>query len=278
MGENSQGGTDVREWKGTVSGLGSAAPPTQYLTTTPNLEARLRLLCFHHAGGSASAFTALRNALAPHIDVMPVQLPGREGRLRESLPGSMADLVAELDEQLDPYLMGRYACYGHSMGALVAHDLVARRQARGDVLPVRLVVGAARAPQLPPAFASAHADSDDELITKVVSIGGMSAELVRYPDWVRPALELTRADLRLCSTRGPSATPPLDCAVDVFHGVADPLISEHEARAWAARSRAESTFHSFEGGHFFFLRESPTRFAVRLADLLVPAKGLALGH
>lgn len=268
----------MREWKGIASGRGPTALRTQYLTTTPAPEARLRLFCFHHAGGSASVFTALRNALAPHIDVLPVQLPGREGRLRESLPGSMADLVAELDEQLDPYLMGGYAFYGHSMGALVAHDLVARRQARGDVLPVRLVAGAARAPQLRPVFASAHADSDDELIAKVVSIGGMSAELARYPDWVRPALELTRADLRLCSTRSPAATPPLDCPVDVFHGVADPLISDPEARAWAARSLAKSTFYSFEGGHFFFLRESPTRFAVRLAEVLVPARGLMPGH
>ncbi|MFH9863055.1 thioesterase II family protein [Streptomyces sp. NPDC017202] len=268
----------MREWKGTVSGGGPTAPPTQYLTTTPVPEAPLRLFCFHHAGGSASAFTAVRNALAPRVDVLPVQLPGREGRLRESLPRSMADLVAELDEQLGPYLTGRYACYGHSMGALVAHDLVVRRQARGDVLPVRLVAGAARAPQLPPAFASSYADSDDELIAKIVGIGGMSAELLGYPDWVRPALELTRADLRLCSTRGFSATPPLDCPVDVFHAVADPVVSEKEAREWAARSRAASTFHSFEGGHFFFLRESPTLFAACLAGLLVPAGGLVPGH
>ncbi|MEW2286667.1 alpha/beta fold hydrolase [Streptomyces sp. NPDC047841] len=268
----------MREWEGTVSGRGPATQRTRYLTTTPVAGGPLRLFCFHHAGGSASAFTAVRNALAPHIDVLPVQLPGREGRRAEPLARSMAGLVAELDDQLGPYLTGRYACYGHSMGALVAHDLVARRQARGDVLPVRLVAGAARAPQLAPALASSHTDSDDELVEKIVGIGGMSAELLRYPDWVRPALELTRADLRLCATRSPSATPPLDCPVDVFHGVADPLVSEAEAREWAARSWAESTFHSFEGGHFFFLRESPAVFAARLAALLLPAGGLVPEH
>jgi len=245
------------------------APWTPYLTTRPAPpEGRPRLFCFHHAGGSASAFTVLRNTIAAHVEVLPVQLPGRESRLQDTRPGSMAELVADLDEQLDTHLTGPYAFYGHSMGALISHDLVARRQARGAQLPVRLIAGAARAPHLSPAFAASFADSDDDLVKKIIDIGGMSPDLLQYPDWLRPALELTRADLRLCATRASTPADELACPIDVFYGSSDPLVSEEDALAWTGRSSVDSRLHRFEGGHFFFLKESPALFATRLRTLL----------
>ena len=89
--------------------------------------ARLRLFCFHHAGGSAALYRELREELAPDIDVLPVQLPGREGRVDDVLPNRMDALVAELDEQLDTVLAAPYALYGHSMGALIAYELTRHR-------------------------------------------------------------------------------------------------------------------------------------------------------
>ncbi|MFD8483831.1 thioesterase II family protein [Kitasatospora sp. NPDC059673] len=246
----------------------AAAARTSYLTAGPAGDGRPSLFCFHHAGGSASVFNALRTALRPAVDVLPVQLPGRENRLREPGPGSMAELVAVLDRQLDPHLDAPHFFYGHSMGALVAHDLTVRRQARGARIPERLVAGAARAPQLPPAFAAAYADPDEELIRKIVDCGGMSPELLAYPDWYRPALDLTRADLRLCASRSTAPPPPLECPVDVFHGAADPLVSEPDARAWVGSGAAGGALHRFAGGHFFFLRESAAPFAERLGALV----------
>ncbi len=43
-------------------------------------DARLRLFCFPNAGGGASAYIPWIGALAPTIEVHPVQLPGRENR------------------------------------------------------------------------------------------------------------------------------------------------------------------------------------------------------
>lgn len=34
-----------------------------------------RLLCFHHAGGAATAFRSWQNAAGPALDVVPVALP-----------------------------------------------------------------------------------------------------------------------------------------------------------------------------------------------------------
>lgn len=264
----------------TADRLGGPKPATAYLASRPLADGRPRLFCFHHAGGGAAAYTALRRALAPSVEVLRVQLPGREGRIGDRLPGTMAELVAELDEQLDPYLSGPYACYGHSMGALVAHDLLAVRQARGAEPPLRLIAGACRAPQLPAAFVSAYAGSDDQLVRTMLDIGGLSRQLLDYPDWLAAAVALTRGDLRLCASRDTAPGAPLSCPIEIFYGAADPLVSESDALAWRERAAAGFRLHRFEGGHFFHLGAARARFADRLARLLtdppVPARNAGL--
>jgi surfactin synthase thioesterase subunit len=252
---------------------------TPYLTPKPSADDRLRLFCFHHAGGGASAFAGLRRAIAggtggAGIEVVGVQLPGREGRMRDVLPGTMAEVVAELDDHLDSQLAGEYAFYGHSMGALVAHDLVARRQARGASLPTRLVAGACRAPHLQAAFAAAHGETDDFLTKTMLDIGGLSPQVLSRPAWLQAALSLTRGDLRLCASRDIAAGEPLACPIDVFHGVMDPLVSLTQALPWADRSAVSFALHRFGGGHFFFLREAGDAVASALTGLLTPAQAV----
>ncbi|MFI9161983.1 thioesterase II family protein [Kitasatospora aureofaciens] len=248
--------------------LDEPRPTTAYLTTTPSTDGRPRLFCFHHAGGGAAAYAALRRELTSRVDVLPVQLPGREGRVGDRLPATAAELVADLDRQLDPYLTGRYACYGHSMGALVAHDLVALRQARGAALPLWLIAGAARAPQLPAAFVGAHTGSEDQLVRAMLDIGGLSPQLLDYPDWLAAAVALTRGDLRLLASRDTAPGAALTCPVEVFHGSADPLVSEDDALAWQQRAAAGFRLHRFTGGHFFHLGAARAEFTDRLARLL----------
>ncbi|MEY9893890.1 surfactin synthase thioesterase subunit [Catenulispora sp. MAP12-49] len=49
----------------------------------PSPDAPVRLLCLPHAGGSASFFRAVSQALAPKVEVLAVQYPGRQDRRGE---------------------------------------------------------------------------------------------------------------------------------------------------------------------------------------------------
>jgi surfactin synthase thioesterase subunit len=232
-----------------------------------------RLFCFHHAGGSASAFAALRKTLAAEVDVVPVQLPARERRLRDPLPSDMADLVTELDEQLDPFLRQPYAFYGHSMGALIAYEIIRRRRERLAGLPVRLLTGGCRAPHLPAAFVSAHSEPDESLLNTMLDIGGVSPYLLEYPEWLRAALSLTRNDLRLCASRTDSGVDPLPIPIDAFYGTDDPLVSADDAAAWQSHTTESFALHAIRGDHFFLLRDSSAVFAARLSEVLAHASG-----
>ncbi len=60
----------------------------------PNPQARLRLFCFPHAGGGASFFRPWIGMLPPDIEVCPVQLPGRENRLKERPFNQFSPLIS----------------------------------------------------------------------------------------------------------------------------------------------------------------------------------------
>src|SRR5262249_29407396 len=66
--------------------------------------AALRLFCFPFAGGGASAYARWGQRLGPDVAVLPVQLPGREGRMSEPRITDLDALVDDLDAQLGPEL------------------------------------------------------------------------------------------------------------------------------------------------------------------------------
>jgi surfactin synthase thioesterase subunit len=103
---------------------------------------RLRVLCFPHAGGGASAFRGWTRDQPPGVDIRAVQLPGREDRIREPFP---EDILA-LCEALLPSLDVPYVLVGNSLGALVAFELARQFQQRYFLPPIRLVAVGARPP------------------------------------------------------------------------------------------------------------------------------------
>src|SRR5262245_11016329 len=80
-------------------------------------DARAQLVCFPHAGGSASYFHPLSAALSPEFDVRVMQYPGRQDRRREPLIESVDALADHAFAALIPVVDRPVALFGHSMGA-----------------------------------------------------------------------------------------------------------------------------------------------------------------
>src|SRR5262249_46498083 len=114
----------------------------------PRPAARLRLLCFPHAGGAASAYHGWGAGLPEEIDVRAVQPPGHESRLREPPATSPEALVDDIPRAPGPVLESPFALFGHSLGALVAFELTRALRRQGRPLPERLLVSGRRGPQV----------------------------------------------------------------------------------------------------------------------------------
>ncbi|MGW6542590.1 thioesterase II family protein [Streptomyces massasporeus] len=211
----------------------------------------LRLICFPHAGGAASAYQPLSRRLRPHVEVRAVQYPGRQDRRLETPVADIGELAAvvagelQADETATPF-----AFFGHSMGALVAYETARILRERGGPSPRRLFLSARGAPG-PRRSPHDVLPDDDAILAAVRRLGGTGVTLLDDPELVAMVLPALRADYAALAAYSWTPREPLHTPVTVLCGDADPVVSVQEASEWRAFTRAETEVRVFPGGHFY---------------------------
>lgn len=228
------------------------APPTKnwIFGARPNPAARIRLLCFPFAGGGASTYVPWINHLAPHIEVYPVQFPGRENRVKEQPLRRFDELIQTLLQALQPYLDVPYAFFGHSMGALVSFELTRHLRQQGGRLPEHLFLSAYRAPNAP-SDAPLHALPEPDLIKVLLELEGTSPEFLANAELRQLLLPLLRADFAVCESYQYQAQEPLACPITVLGGQQDKRVQRPALDMWRQQTDQRFAIHLLPGNHLF---------------------------
>ncbi|SPM33846.1 Surfactin synthase thioesterase subunit [Mycobacterium rhizamassiliense] len=237
------------------------------LRPVPN--ARSVVLGFPPGGGSAGAYRALAQKLAPGIAMYAVQYPGRQDRLSDPLVTDMAELADLINADLSRWgAVPNLALFGHSMGATVAFEVARRLQAKNRG-PVRLFVSGRIAPDAP-YDGRLHTGPDADLIDDLERLANdpASVALVRAdPDLASLVLPPLRADYRAVETYVFEAGPRLRCPVSALLGDADPTVTPEQAEGWRAHTDSEFELTMF-GGRHFYLDEHVSEVADHLSSRL----------
>ena len=212
---------------------------------------RVQLACLPHAGGSASAYRGWLRSLESDVDVLPVQLPGRESRIHTPFATDLQALVHELAGVLARAQRGDLALFGHSMGALLA--LLICAELERIAVPVRHLVvsghpGRSRLPDDP--RLTVDADADDETLMASLTAFDPGAP-GRYGEAMlrEVVLPVLRADLRL--TSGATVDDVMVTApITAVAGVDDPVVGL-DLSAWGARTVSSFAAYRLRGGHFY---------------------------
>ena len=231
-----------------------SAPPVKdpwIQRPTPRPGARLRLLLIPHAGGGASAFRGWAEALPAEVEACPVQLPGRENRMREPAFDRLEPLVEALAGALERWRDLPYAVLGHSNGALIAFELARHARRTGAPGPVHLFASGRRAPHLPSRVRDVHRLPQDELVAELAELGGMPREVLEHPELLALLVPLLRADMALTETYEHRDEPPFDAPITALTGTEDAKVSLAEAEAWGLHTRGGFRLHAFPGDHFY---------------------------
>ncbi|MER8041393.1 alpha/beta fold hydrolase [Streptomyces sp. NPDC094032] len=233
---------------------------------------RLSLLVLPHAGGNAHAYSAWREQLPADVRLLVGQYPGRGARYCEDLPGSVDDLALPVVDAL-PGDTGPLVVLGHSMGSLVAFEVVRALQAAGRT-PLGLVASACRAPVLPNQ-APVHPErlDDDELVASIKERGGTDDGILDDPELREIVLPSIRADFAIDDAY--QCTAPdvrLDCPVAVFGGDVDPIVPVGLLDGWALVAGNDVVPVVLPGDHFYFQQDLAGFFA-RLNPVLDSLQG-----
>ena len=234
----------------------------------PNPTARFRLFCFPYAGGGASIYHTWPEHVPAEIEVCPVQLPGRESRLRTPPFSQLLPLLQKLAQVLRPYLYMPFAFFGHSMGALISFELARQLRRQHDPGPVCLFVSAHRAPQIPALKPPIHQLSTAEFIEELRRLNGTSEAVLQDAELLPLLLPTLRADFAICETYTYATEEPLDCPIVAFGGLQDCEVSRNDLAAWRDQTQSSFRFRMVPGNHFFLHSARATLVRAVSQDLL----------
>ncbi|MFF7885286.1 thioesterase II family protein [Streptomyces sp. NPDC020794] len=210
-----------------------------------------RIVCFPHAGGSASFFRPWVKHLPPTVELLAVQYPGRENRYAEPLIGTVAECAAESAEALLAEPARETVLFGHSMGAAIAYETMRLLEVAGAAHFTRLCVSGRRISEFPDP-ADAVPRTNTQILSDMAELGGTQAEVLDEPDLREMLLPIIRNDYLLIDRyRPPRDAVPIGADVLALIGDRDPQVDERQVKAWASVTTGAFEWRVFSGGHFY---------------------------
>ncbi len=231
----------------------TSAPTTQetwlrrFQSSTPGA---LTLVCLPHAGGSAPYFLPLARALAPAVDVVSVQYPGRQDRRKEPPADSLHVLADQIFDVLDAKSGTPLVLFGHSMGAVLAYEIARRLERETDDVPLGIIASGRRSPSRH-RDENVHLSDDAGIIAEMRELSGTDPGILDDEELMQIVMPALRADYRAVETYRHQPGTPLRAPISVLTGASDPRVSAEEARAWEEVTTGAFSLRTFPGGHFY---------------------------
>ncbi len=230
-----------------------------------NDDARVRLFCFPFAGGGASVFRKWTPHVSRDVQMMAIQMPGRESRLSEDLHVDMPVAVAAIVDDLLPWLDRPFAFLGHSLGSLMSFCVARELRERGAPMPLHMFLSARRAPHLAGPRRALHGLPRDELLRELRSLEGTPSAVLEHEELLELLLPILRADFQLNERYVHADAAPLPCTATVMGGLSDHAADRAQLAQWAQHFAGPTELDMFPGGHFY-------------VDQMLPVLGARIGQ
>jgi surfactin synthase thioesterase subunit len=142
--------------------------------------------------------------------------------------------------------------FGHSMGAVVALETARELEASGIELAFLWASGSREAP-LPPS-SDGDEESDDEVIARLLELGGTDAEMAADPVFRELILPYVRGDARMFHSYRMAGAPRLNCPIGAIVGDQD---ENADRRPWSQLTTSAFLETIVPGGHFYLTTSPP---------------------
>ncbi|MEZ5490833.1 MAG: alpha/beta fold hydrolase [Gammaproteobacteria bacterium] len=216
-----------------------------------NEKATIQLICFPFAGGGASVYSSWQESLSPTIQLRPVQLPGRENRFGEPAINRFETILARLVSVIKPLTKKRWAVFGHSMGALLAAELVIQLMDEGCCIPPEHVFLSGKSPlHLPSQRPLIGNLNDDDLLTQLQLRYG-AQNTPEQKELMRLMLNTIRADVQIVESHIRSKPLSLPCPITAILGTDDLSVTVQDMQQWKTYTNNHFSMIKIPGDHFY---------------------------
>jgi medium-chain acyl-[acyl-carrier-protein] hydrolase len=225
---------------------------TRFLRMTDASRAQARLFCFPFAGGSAAVFAGWGEKLKPGIEVWAAHPRGRGRRFSEPPHRSVAEMVQDYLPVLRAHLDLPLAFYGHSLGGLLALELVRQLQTEGLPLPGHLFIGASAPPVAGLIHPAISHLPDEGFVTAVQErYSGIPESVLKESELMEIFLPALKADFSAYETFDRNCVTQVRCPVTAFAGSDDGVIAPDVMQEWCRHTEMSFDLRIISGDHFF---------------------------
>lgn len=227
----------------------------------------IKLFVLPFACASVNFCLKWKQPLLPEIEVVPLELPGRGSRSKERPLTVLDDAVEDLLEKLyresgsEPF-----ALFGHSMGSLLAFELLQGMQKKKLPLPVRAFLSG----RVPPhrfeeekheawkrGKKKQYLMTDDEFVQVLIDVGGTPQEVLENQDLLKMFLPACRADSDMIEKYFlPEGREPLNVPLVILSGTNDPLANYKDMGDWKSYTTSSCEFVNHDGEHNYMIENT----------------------
>ena len=211
----------------------------------------LGIFCFYYAGGASTVYRPWINHISSNVDLIVVQLPGRENRFREALMTSMDLVIENLYSNFLSFYDKPCVFFGHSLGALIAFEFAKKLQDYSHFNLKHLIASGSRAPNTPIRREPIYALPDQELFAQIQKYNGIPQDLLNEKELLMDImLPIIRADFTISDPYQCFSEVKLEVPITAFGGKDDDTFPVEGLLKWGLHT---DTFNNklFEGDHFF---------------------------
>lgn len=213
------------------------------------------LVCVPFAGAGPSFFHPWRGVAGDRWSkLVPVDLPGRERRILET---PYLDVYRAAKESVDAVVAAagagaRIVLFGHSLGAVLAYELVHLMSKRDDVQVERLFVSGSPGPWTQRERRATGLE-DEEFLLRVEEFAGFRHEALDHPEMRELILPTLKADCQMHENYVPSTDELVTVPICSMRGADDGLVDAEQAREWRDATTSSFRYVEFPGDHMYLV-------------------------
>ncbi len=218
--------------------------------------AKFRLFCFHYAGASAEIFHSWDNYISPDIEICSIQMPGRSKRTSEPFASDIWQVVQEITDVIIAYNTLPYCFFGHSMGGLIAYEVVRNLQKNSYHLPSTLFLSAIRPPCLDYIKEELHVLPTDYFVQMINKVNE-SADCNFSEKNIEDFLPMIVSDFKIVDKwDSPKKNERVKSRIQAYGGTDDEYVLEEHLSEWSKYTFVNFNLTIFQGDHFFIRNDN----------------------
>jgi len=214
------------------------------------------LVCLPFAGAGASFFYPWQEKAGKEIEIVAIQLPGREWRIDERPYRDVNTAVGALFPDIAGELgAGPVMLFGHSLGAVLAYELAYRFCAAPGFDVAHVIVSGSPGPWTR-RVRRATGLPDSDFLDRVSEFAQYNAETMQNPEVRKLVLPTLRADVEMHEKYVSGRSDPLPAPITSLRGRDDQLVTADHAAEWAGATSREFELAELPGSHMYITQSA----------------------